>query len=240
MRGVGSAGPDASVNRAHFSGGEKSGNLGLQVGRDGRDAMEWIAAQPWSSGEVFMYGGSYVGMTPWRTAAQLPPHLSGIAPSVPIYPGWDIPSTNGIPEAFTAVILVYVAGCSLNTDFFASDYWQIKMLEHYAAQGSFRTPTEASSLCEGLSSRSHSCSEAGVRAEPDPFRRQVALGLDGHPDAILKARVFLSEWFGGQQDSPGAAARWRAHGPLESERWRALQGPGVMWQRGRDLYFAHP
>ena len=110
MRGVGSAGPDASVNRAHFSGGEKSGNLGLQVGHDGRDAVEWIAAQPWSSGEVFMYGGSYLGMTQWRTAAQLPPHLSGIAPSVPIYPGWDIPNTNGIPEAFTAVILVYVAG----------------------------------------------------------------------------------------------------------------------------------
>lgn len=124
MRGVGSAGPDASVNRARISGGEKSGNLGLQVGHDGRDAVEWIAAQPWSSGEVFMYGGSYLGMTQWRTAAQLLPHLSGIAPSVPIYPGWDIPNTNGIPEAFTAVILVYVAGRSRNTDFFASDYWQ--------------------------------------------------------------------------------------------------------------------
>lgn len=125
------------------SGGEKSEDLGLQVGRDGHDAVEWIAAQPWSNGHVFMYGGSYVGMTQWRTAAQVPPHLSGIAPYVPIYPGWDIPNTNGIPEAWTAVILGFVAGRTLNTDFFTSDYWQKKMLEHYAAQGSFRTLDEA-------------------------------------------------------------------------------------------------
>ena len=125
------------------SGGEKSENLGLQVGRDGRDAVEWVASQPWSDGHVFMYGGSFVGMTQWRTAAQLPPHLSGIAPYVPIYPGWDVPNTNGIPQAWSAVILGYVAGRTLNTDFIGSDYWQKKMLEHYVAQGSFGTLDEA-------------------------------------------------------------------------------------------------
>ena len=30
------------------------------------------------------------------------------------------------------------------------------------------------------------------------YRREVALGLDGHPDAILKACLFLREWFGGK------------------------------------------
>jgi putative CocE/NonD family hydrolase len=125
------------------SGGEKSDNLGLQVGRDGHDAVEWIASQPWSNGHVFMYGGSFIGMTQWRTAAQLPPHLSGIAPYVPIYPGWDVPNSNGIPQAWSAVILGYVAGRTLNTDFIASDYWQKKMLEHYAQQAPFRTLDEA-------------------------------------------------------------------------------------------------
>lgn len=125
------------------SGGEKSDDLGLQVGRDGRDAVEWIASEPWSDGHVFMYGGSFVGMTQWHTAAQIPPHLSGIAPYVPIYPGWDVPNSNGIPQAWTAVILGYVAGRTLNTDFVASDYWQRKMLEHYARQGLFRTLDEA-------------------------------------------------------------------------------------------------
>ncbi|MGH8296988.1 MAG: CocE/NonD family hydrolase, partial [Steroidobacteraceae bacterium] len=86
---------------------------------------------------VFMYGGSFVGMTQWHTAAQLPPHLSGIAPYVPIYPGWDVPNTNGIPQAWSAVIMGYVSGRTLNDDFIRSDYWQKKMLEHYARQAPF-------------------------------------------------------------------------------------------------------
>ena len=125
------------------SGGEKSDTLGLQVGRDGYDAVEWIASQPWSDRHVFMYGGSFVGLTQWRTAAQIPPHLSGIAPYVPIYPGWDVPNTNGIPQAWTAVILGYTAGRTLNTEFIAGNYWQKKMLEHYAQQRSFRTLDES-------------------------------------------------------------------------------------------------
>lgn len=124
------------------SGGHKRGDIGLQVGRDGYDAVEWIAHQPWSDGHVFMYGGSFVGMTQWHTAAQLPPNLSGIAPYVPIYPGWDVPNTNGIPQAWSAVILGFVSGRTLNDDFIRSDYWQAKMLEHYARQEPFATLDE--------------------------------------------------------------------------------------------------
>ncbi|HEV8018781.1 MAG TPA: CocE/NonD family hydrolase [Steroidobacteraceae bacterium] len=120
------------------SGGVKSDNLGLQVGRDGYDVVEWIAQQPWSNGQVAMYGGSYVGMTQWRTAAQHPPHLTAIAPYVSIYPGWDVPNTNGIPQAWTAVILGYTSGRALNPAFIANrDYWFGKMLEQYAAQRPF-------------------------------------------------------------------------------------------------------
>jgi len=134
----------AEVRGRGRSGGDKNDNLGLQVGRDGHDLVEWIARQPWSDGHVFMYGGSFVGMTQWRTAAQHPPHLSGIAPYVPIYPGWDVPNTNGIPQAWSAVILGYTAGRTLNTGFIANaPYWQGKMLAHYAAYGSFATLDEA-------------------------------------------------------------------------------------------------
>ena len=120
------------------SGGVKSDNLGLQVGRDGYDVVEWMAAQPWSDGRVVMYGASFFGMTQWRTAAQHPPHLAAIAPYVSIYPGWDVPNMNGIPESFTAVIMGYTSGRSLNTNFIANpDYWRGKMLEQYAAYRPF-------------------------------------------------------------------------------------------------------
>jgi len=120
------------------SGGVKSDNLGLTVGRDGYDLIEWIAQQPWSNGQVAMYGGSFVGMTQWHAAAQHPPHLAAIAPYVAIYPGWDVPNTNGIPQSWTGVILGYTSGRGLNPGFLANqEYWAGKMLEHYAAQRPF-------------------------------------------------------------------------------------------------------
>ena len=139
----------AYVRGRERSGGAKGDNLGLQVGRDGYDAVEWIAKQPWSDGHVFMYGGSFVGMTQWRTAAQHPPHLSGIAPYVPIYPGWDVPNTNGIPQAWTAVILGYTSGRALNPDLFAnSEYWQRKMLEQYGAYRPFAELDDAIGIAQ--------------------------------------------------------------------------------------------
>ncbi len=48
---------------------------------DGYDAVEWIAAQPWSDGNVGMAGGSYVGMTQHAAAEMRPPHLKALVPT---------------------------------------------------------------------------------------------------------------------------------------------------------------
>jgi hypothetical protein len=204
------------------SGGEKAENLGLQVGRDGHDLVEWIAAQPWSDGHVFMYGGSFVGMTQWRTAAQTPPHLSGIAPYVPIYPGWDVPNTNGIPQAWSAVILGYVAGRTLNTDFIASDYWQKKMLEHYSEEGSFRTLDEAIGIPQD------DWSMTDGRGEPISFMKMwldhvddEAFNLAAEPKPAdfvrMKFPVFSATGFF-DDDQPGALryySRYSQYAPAE-------------------------
>src|SRR5690242_12833050 len=44
-------------------------------GIDGYDAIEWLAAQPWSDGNVGTIGGSYPGCIQWLTALEQPPHL---------------------------------------------------------------------------------------------------------------------------------------------------------------------
>jgi putative CocE/NonD family hydrolase len=54
----------------------------VQEARDGYDAVEWAAAQPWSTGKVGMYGGSYVGLTQWQAAITSPPHLAAIVPTI--------------------------------------------------------------------------------------------------------------------------------------------------------------
>ena len=51
------------------------------MGTDGYDAVEWIAKQKWSNGNVGMIGVSFGGITQLVTAADRPPHLRAIAPS---------------------------------------------------------------------------------------------------------------------------------------------------------------
>jgi putative CocE/NonD family hydrolase len=48
--------------------------------RDGYDAVEWLAAQPWCDGSVGMWGISYGGFTAIQVAALRPPHLRAIVP----------------------------------------------------------------------------------------------------------------------------------------------------------------
>jgi hypothetical protein len=45
-------------------------------GQDGYDAIEWCAAQEWSTGKVGTLGGSYNGAIQWLTAVKQPPHLA--------------------------------------------------------------------------------------------------------------------------------------------------------------------
>ncbi len=56
--------------------------LGPAYGIDGYDAVEWVAAQPWSSGAVGMANWSWAGMSQLATAIEQPPHLRAIAPGM--------------------------------------------------------------------------------------------------------------------------------------------------------------
>jgi uncharacterized protein len=64
------------------SGGDHFTLLGPTYGEDGRDAIEFAAQQPWSDGNVGMYGWSWSGMSQLATASDRPPHLEAIAPGM--------------------------------------------------------------------------------------------------------------------------------------------------------------
>lgn len=51
-------------------------------GRDGYDAIEWCAMQPWSDGNIGTIGGSYLGRIQWLTALEQPPRLRAMIVSV--------------------------------------------------------------------------------------------------------------------------------------------------------------
>jgi uncharacterized protein len=49
-------------------------------GDDGVDTLAWLARQPWCDGRVGGWGGSFMGMAQWLTAAHDPVELRAIAP----------------------------------------------------------------------------------------------------------------------------------------------------------------
>jgi len=61
---------------------------------DAREMVEWFVTQPWSDGNVGMWGGSYLGMTQYMAASEDHPALKAIVPNVAgldmydqLYPG---------------------------------------------------------------------------------------------------------------------------------------------------------
>jgi putative CocE/NonD family hydrolase len=57
-----------------------------RVRDDGKELVDWIAAQPWSDGNVGMRGGSYEGWSQLAVASKAPKALKAI---VPQHAGWD-------------------------------------------------------------------------------------------------------------------------------------------------------
>ncbi|MDQ0862265.1 CocE/NonD family hydrolase [Bacillus sp. V2I10] len=64
---------------------------------DSLEIVNWAAIQPWSSGKVGLWGGSYLGINQFFTAAQQPPALKAIFPLVPLGDSYrDIAMSGGL------------------------------------------------------------------------------------------------------------------------------------------------
>ncbi|MDA1216636.1 MAG: CocE/NonD family hydrolase [Chloroflexi bacterium] len=61
----------------------------LQERQDGHDIVEWIAAQPWCTGAVGVWGISYGGITSLSIASTQPPHLKAIIPIHATYDNYE-------------------------------------------------------------------------------------------------------------------------------------------------------
>ena len=112
--------------------------LGKQAEQDVYDTIEWIAAQPWSTGKVTMMGNSQLAMIQWTAAAAKPPHLTAIAPWEGLGDLYrDCISRGGIPNyAFhDADIMALLYGQNRFEDVTAmhrkyplmNDYWRDKI-----------------------------------------------------------------------------------------------------------------
>lgn len=90
----------ADVRGKGSSFGVRAAYADRMEGQDGHDLVEWLAAQPWSSGKVGMFGCSYVGGTQWSTARNIPPHLRAIFPQAAQFDSYRNVRRGGITGQF--------------------------------------------------------------------------------------------------------------------------------------------
>jgi uncharacterized protein len=64
--------------------------------QDTYGVINWISKQPWSDGQVGMYGSSYTGFAQWAAAKSLHPALKTIVPSVANFAGNGNPMVNNV------------------------------------------------------------------------------------------------------------------------------------------------
>ena len=93
-----------------------------QESADGNDTLNWIAAQPWSDGNIGMMGGSYLGIAQWKVAVLNNPHLKAIFPA---FSGDDdyrdrFYSTGGAMKLGNR--LLWIAGNLRNPDYEPPDF----------------------------------------------------------------------------------------------------------------------
>ena len=85
------------------SGGSTTDIYSERERRDGYEAVEWTAAQPWCSGAVGMWGMSFGGVVQWQVAAQRPPHLRTLvmgSSNTDVYLDWTHPGGSIRPYMF--------------------------------------------------------------------------------------------------------------------------------------------
>lgn len=74
----------------------------VNEGKDGYDAIEWIASQKWCDGNIGMIGMSYDGWVQYCAAVERPPHLKTIIPNCAIVDlFYDLPYRFGIFNAYS-------------------------------------------------------------------------------------------------------------------------------------------
>ncbi|MBM4187980.1 MAG: CocE/NonD family hydrolase [Gemmatimonadetes bacterium] len=86
----------AQVRGGGASYGRYEGLFSPAETRDAYDLMEWMSKEPWSDGNLGMFGGSYLGITQYMAASTKHPALKAIFPNVAAFDMYDVFHDGGI------------------------------------------------------------------------------------------------------------------------------------------------
>ncbi|HEV8538512.1 MAG TPA: CocE/NonD family hydrolase, partial [Bacteroidota bacterium] len=110
------------------------------VAEDTYGVIDWITKQPWSDGNVGMFGGSYSGFAQWAATKKLHPALKTIVPYVANNPGDGLPMENNIFLFVNYAWAFYVTNNKYldNETYFDRNRWNSLNDKWYASGKSYR------------------------------------------------------------------------------------------------------
>jgi putative CocE/NonD family hydrolase len=187
----------------------------FQEGRDGYDAVEWIAKQRWSNGRVGMMGVSYLGTVQWLAAREKPPHLVAIVPTA-AGGNWgeELPWNGGaFLQEFSLNWLNDVSGHASQGTNTAGTDWK-KVFAH-------RPMLTADSV---LGRRMRIYREWIQHPTLDAYWKRILFTAADFRSLDIPTLTVTGLWDG---DQPGALFYWRgmqAHSPARDRQWLIL-GP---------------
>jgi putative CocE/NonD family hydrolase len=100
----------------------------VNEGKDGYDAIEWIAQQAWCDGNIGMIGSSYNGLVQFSAAAEQAPQLKTIIPNVAMADPFYNAYQNGIFTPASLMWCAIIEAIGTNEEIYRKDW--AKLLDH--------------------------------------------------------------------------------------------------------------
>ncbi|KAJ5655350.1 hypothetical protein N7507_007300 [Penicillium longicatenatum] len=135
---------------------------GTSEGRDGYDAIEFIASLPWTNGRIALMGSSWLASSQWFIAAEQPPHLSCMLPleglsdvyreslcrgGVPYKPFWSFLMGTFFGDNYQEDVIAMIDRYPL-----MNDYWEDKRAKAHLIKAPAYVPASMSSALHTIGS----------------------------------------------------------------------------------------
>ncbi|MDT8307271.1 MAG: CocE/NonD family hydrolase, partial [Anaerolineae bacterium] len=175
----------------------------VNEGRDGHDIVTWLAEQPWCSGAVTMWGGSYAGFNQWMTLKEAPRQLKSIVPAASAHAAVDFPFFKNIFYPYEMQWLTFTSGMTGNANLFGEQaFWIEKFRELYVSHRPFKE------LDEIVGNRSTTFQTWIAHPTPDDYWDEMALSPEEYDRIEIPILTITGHYDG---DQPGALHFYRQH-----------------------------
>lgn len=198
---------------------------GQQEARDFYDCVEWIAAQPWSTGKIGLAGISYYAKNQWQVAAMRPPHLTAICP-------WE-----GANDYYRE--MTHHGG--IHNAFLPDWYKRMSTIQHGLGSRGFRNPESGLLACgdNDLTDEELAANRCDLAAEivAHPFDDDWHAAHSSLPEQINIPVLSAANWGGLGNHQRGNFTAWARTG--SEQKWLEVHG-GTHWagfytEYGRNL-----